>query len=109
GFLGFAGLAVRSGVKSVLASLWQVDDAGTLGLMSEFYRQLYQQEVTVKAEALRQAQISMIEGDLRVEGGQLRSRSRGGGVPLPEGEEHEELSLSHPYYWASFTMVGSPW
>ncbi len=107
--LGFAGLAVRSGVKSVLASLWQVDDAGTLGLMSEFYRQLYQQELTVKAEALRQAQISMIEGDLRVEGGQLRSRSRGGGVPLPESEDHEELSLSHPYYWASFTMVGSPW
>lgn len=107
--LGFAGLAVRSGVKSVLASLWQVDDAGTLGLMSEFYRQLHQQERTVKAEALRQAQIAMIEGDLRVEAGQLRSRSRGGGVPLPEGEDHEELSLSHPYYWASFTMVGSPW
>jgi filamentous hemagglutinin family protein len=107
--LGFAGLAVRSGVKSVLASLWQVDDAGTLGLMSEFYRQLHQQELTVKAEALRQAQISMIEGDLRVEGGQLRSRSRGGGVPLPESENHEVLSLSHPYYWASFTMVGSPW
>jgi len=107
--LGFAGLAVRSGVKSVLASLWQVDDAGTLGLMSEFYRQLHQQELTVKAEALRQAQIAMIEGDLRVEGGQLRSRSRGGGVPLPESEDHEELSLSHPYYWASFTMVGSPW
>lgn len=107
--LGFAGLAVRSGVKSVLASLWQVDDAGTLGLMSEFYRQLNQQELTVKAEALRQAQIAMIEGDLRVEGGQLRSRSRGGGVSLPESEEREELSLSHPYYWASFTMVGSPW
>ncbi len=107
--LGFAGLAVRSGVKSVLASLWQVDDAGTLGLMSEFYRQLNQQELTVKAEALRQAQISMIDGDLRVQGGQLRSRSRGGGLPLPESEDHEELSLSHPYYWASFTMVGSPW
>ncbi|HLO50445.1 MAG TPA: CHAT domain-containing protein [Kamptonema sp.] len=108
--LGFAGLAVQSGVKSVLASLWQVDDAGTLGLMSEFYRQLSLQGVTVKAEALRQAQIAMIEGDLRVEKGQLRSASRGSAaqvLPLTEGQA--AVNLSHPYYWASFTMIGSPW
>jgi CHAT domain-containing protein len=36
--LGFAGLAVQAGVKSVLASLWSVSDEGTLGLMTEFYR-----------------------------------------------------------------------
>jgi len=108
--LGFAGLAVQSGVKSVLASLWQVDDAGTLGLMSEFYRQLNLQGVTVKAEALRQAQISMIDGDLHVEKGQLRSISRGGeAVNLPQANEEANVNLSHPYYWASFTMVGSPW
>ncbi|OCQ99635.1 hemagglutination activity domain protein [Oscillatoriales cyanobacterium USR001] len=108
--LGFAGLAVQSGVKSVLASLWQVDDAGTLGLMSEFYRQLNLQGSTVKAEALRQAQIAMIEGDLRVEKGQLRSISRGGdAVSLPQANEEAKVNLSHPYYWASFTMVGSPW
>ncbi|MDB9514452.1 CHAT domain-containing protein [Kamptonema animale CS-326] len=108
--LGFAGLAVQSGVKSVLASLWQVDDAGTLGLMSEFYRQLSLQGLTVKAEALRQAQIAMIEGDLRVEGGQLRSTSRGGeAVNLPSSEGQVVGNLSHPYYWASFTMIGSPW
>lgn len=108
--LGFAGLAVQSGVKSVLASLWQVDDAGTLGLMSEFYRQLSLQGVTVKAEALRKAQIAMIEGDLRVEGGQLRSTSRGTDtVALPNNETPGSVSLSHPYYWASFTMIGSPW
>ncbi|MDF0553101.1 CHAT domain-containing protein [Kamptonema sp. UHCC 0994] len=108
--LGFAGLAVQSGVKSVLASLWQVDDAGTLGLMSEFYRQLSLQGLTVKAEALRQAQIAMIDGDLRVEGGQLRSTSRGGeAVSLPSTEGQVVANLSHPYYWASFTMIGSPW
>lgn len=107
--LGFAGLAVQSGVKSVLASLWQVDDAGTLGLMSEFYRQLRSQDVTVKAEALRQAQIAMIEGDLRVEGGKLRSVSRGADVPLPQTENQASVTLSHPYYWASFTMIGSLW
>jgi CHAT domain-containing protein len=35
--LGFAGLAVQAGVKSVLATLWYVSDEGTLGLMAEFY------------------------------------------------------------------------
>ncbi|MFZ9740182.1 MAG: CHAT domain-containing protein, partial [Prochlorotrichaceae cyanobacterium] len=38
--LGFAGLAVQAGVKTSLASLWYVSDEGTLGLMTEFYRQL---------------------------------------------------------------------
>ena len=37
--MGFAGLAVRAGVKSALASLWQVDDMGTLAIMGQFYRQ----------------------------------------------------------------------
>ena len=38
--LGFAGLAVASGARSALASLWEVSDEGTLGLMTEFYRLL---------------------------------------------------------------------
>ncbi|MGB3403164.1 MAG: CHAT domain-containing protein [Microcoleaceae cyanobacterium] len=108
--LGLAGLAVQTGVKSVLASLWQVDDAATLGLMSEFYRQLSRMTHTVKAEALRQAQIAMIEGDIRVETGQLRGLSRSGQpVNLPALPTEEDIDLSHPYYWASFVMVGSPW
>ena len=36
--LGFAGLTVKSGVKSSLASLWYVSDIGTLALMTEFYQ-----------------------------------------------------------------------
>ncbi|MGK7923305.1 MAG: CHAT domain-containing protein [Trichodesmium sp.] len=108
--LGFAGLAVQAGVKSVLASLWQVDDAGTLGLMREFYRQLSLQEATVKAEALRQAQIAMINGNLRLESGRLRSGRIGDdGVKLPDTEYQEDMNFSHPYYWASFMMIGAPW
>ncbi|NEO88412.1 MAG: CHAT domain-containing protein, partial [Spirulina sp. SIO3F2] len=53
--LGFAGLAVQAGVKSALASLWQVSDLGTLALMNQFYGQLGDPAVTIKAEALRQA------------------------------------------------------
>ncbi len=56
--LGFAGLAVQSGVKSALASLWHISDEGTLGLMTEFYEQL--KTAPIKAEALRRAQLAMM-------------------------------------------------
>lgn len=52
--LGFGGLAVQSGVKSAVACLWYVSDAGTLALISEFYPQL--KTAPIKAEALRPAQ-----------------------------------------------------
>ncbi|MGG6296357.1 CHAT domain-containing protein [Leptolyngbya sp. AN02str] len=104
--LGFAGLALQSGVRSVLASLWNVSDTGTLALMSEFYRQI--DSAPTKAEALRQAQIKMLRGEVRYENEQLQlSRGR---LPLPD-----ELTtiaphdLSSPYYWAGFTLISSPW
>jgi len=104
--LGFAGLAVQAGVKAVLGSLWYVSDHGTLALMAEFYQQL--RIVPTKAEALRQAQIAMLKGQVRLENGHLYWS--GGEAPLPR--ELASLSgaeLSHPYYWAGFTMVGNPW
>jgi CHAT domain-containing protein len=106
--LGFAGLAVQAGVKSALASLWYVSDGGTLALMSEFYRQLNQPDVTIKAEALRRAQIAMLRGQLHVESGQLRGIGVVGSIPLPP-ELPENQDFSHPYYWAAFTIIGSPW
>lgn len=106
--MGFAGLAVRAGVKSALASLWYVSDEGTLGLMSEFYYQLHR--ATIKAEALRQTQIAMIRGQVKIEEGQMRASQLFRGVPLPpELGVVGNISLSHPYYWSGFTMVGSPW
>jgi len=103
---GFAGMAVQSGVKTVVASLWYVSDQGTLALMSEFYKQL--KTAPIKAEALRQAQIAMIRGEVTVEGGQLRSTR--GSVQLPPVLlRGRNVKLSHPYYWAAFTMIGSPW
>jgi CHAT domain-containing protein len=79
--LGFAGLAIQAGVKSVLASLWQVEDVGTLALMTEFYHQLSQASVTTKAEALQKAQVAMLRGQVRIESGQLVSL--GTNVTLP--------------------------
>ncbi len=107
--LGFAGLAVNAGVKSALASLWYVSDGSTLALMSEFYRQLSQPEVTIKAEALRRAQIAMLRGQVRLENGQLHGIGMGG-IPLPpELKGRGNQDFSHPYYWAAFMMIGSPW
>ena len=105
--LGFAGLAVRSGAKSALASLWKVSDMGSLALMSQFYR--YLKEAPIKAEALRQAQLRMLRGDVFVADGQL-AIAPDFGVPLPpEVGNWDGRNFSHPYYWAGFAMVGSPW
>jgi CHAT domain-containing protein len=82
--LGFAGFAVQAGVKTAVASLWTVNDAATLGLMLEFYKQL--KDAPIRAEALRQAQISLLKGT-----------------------NQQGKNLTHPYYWAPFTMIGSPW
>lgn len=104
--LGFAGLAVNAGVKSAIASLWFVSDEGTLALMSELYPQL--RTSPIKAEALRQAQIAMIRGKVRLEKGQLRT-VRGNIKLPPELARLDKRNLAHPYYWSAFTIVGSPW
>jgi filamentous hemagglutinin family protein len=104
--LGFAGLAVAGGVKSAMGSLWYVNDEGTLALMTEFYEQL--KDVPIKAEALRQAQLAMLAGEVRIEGGQLVSSEVT--VPLPpELRDTGDKDLRHPYYWSAFTAIGSPW
>ncbi|MEO1392576.1 MAG: CHAT domain-containing protein [Cyanobacteria bacterium J06634_5] len=94
--MGFAGLAVASGVRSAMASLWSVNDAGTLALMREFYQQL--QRAPTKSEALRAAQLAMLQGN------------EGGVSPHPsELGTLGAVDFSHPYYWSGFTMIGNPW
>ncbi|MEM9772484.1 MAG: CHAT domain-containing protein [Cyanobacteria bacterium P01_D01_bin.73] len=105
--LGFAGLSVQSGAKSVVASLWQVSDSGTLALMSEFYTSL--SNVPAKAEALRQAQLAMLWGEVTLQQGKIQGRSRGGSLPLPNTITDSNPDFSHPYFWSGFTLVGSPW
>jgi CHAT domain-containing protein len=83
--LGLAGVAVRSGAYSTLASLWTVDDASTSKLMQSFYQELVQPTVNTgrqtKAKALRRAQLQLIETT--------------------------EFDYKPPYYWAPFVLVGS--
>ncbi|MEB3355811.1 MAG: CHAT domain-containing protein [Synechococcales bacterium] len=106
--LGFAGLSFEAGVKTTLASLWQVSDLGTLALMTEFYAQLADPTVPTKAEALRRAQVAMLQGDIRISDDTIRGPS--GSIPLPQEFPGQlEGNLSPPFYWAAFTLVGSPW
>ena len=104
--LGFAGLAVQSGARAALGSLWQVSDEGTLALMTGFYEQLRQ--APTKTEALRQAQLAMLQGKVRVENGQLVTATERFPLP-PELAELGDRNLSHPFYWSAFTIVGNPW
>ncbi|MEH1803291.1 MAG: CHAT domain-containing protein [Nostoc sp.] len=103
--LGFAGLAVLAGVKTSVASLWSVNDAGTAALMTKFYENL--KTASIKAEALRQAQVAMAKGQIYIKNGQVQGLGVVGNLPLPADSADE--SLTHPYYWAGFTMVGNPW
>ncbi|MGK7904044.1 MAG: CHAT domain-containing protein [Hormoscilla sp.] len=76
--LGLAGLAVRSGARSTMATLWSVRDDSTADLMTEFYQQLASSDNS-KSEALRQAQLSLLS----------------------------KRQYNHPFYWAPFILVGN--
>ena len=60
--LGIAGLAMRAGARSALATLWAVDDAATARLIEVFYRELHGGGRS-KAASLRQAQVELIRTD----------------------------------------------
>jgi CHAT domain-containing protein len=120
--LGFAGFAINASVKTVLASLWQVNDASTLDLMQTLHARLLE-NAPIKAEALRQAQLALLQGNKPGEPGDFppsRSNTSDFSTNGDGGDrdkvDREELNLEsqntafrHPYYWAGFTMVGSPW
>ncbi|NER26022.1 MAG: CHAT domain-containing protein, partial [Symploca sp. SIO1C2] len=78
--LGLAGVAVRAGVGSALATLWYINDESTVPLIEEFYQQLSQPNVT-KAEALRTAQLRMIAD--------------------------QEFDYNHPAVWSPFILIGN--
>ena len=76
--LGLAGAAIRSGARSTVATLWQVNDESTAIFMAEFYRQLALSTIS-KAEALRNAQLTLLNNPL----------------------------YKNPYFWAPFILVGN--
>jgi len=78
--LGLAGMAVRSGARSTIATLWSVKDQSTARLMSEFYQRLSQRQGNIsKAEALREAQLQLLRSE----------------------------DFNHPFFWTPFVLVGN--
>jgi CHAT domain-containing protein len=106
--LGFGGIAVQAGVQSVLASLWKVNDAGTLALMTAFYEQLGRSGVMTKAEALRRAQEELFNERIWFQGGHLQG-TEATIILSEEMADLDNLYPYHPYFWSGFTMLGSPW
>ncbi|XSG85187.1 MAG: CHAT domain-containing protein [Methylohalobius sp. ZOD2] len=76
--LGLAGIAVKAGARSALASLWLINDRSSAMLVTEFYRQLKNASIS-KAEALQKAQLKLLD--------QYRYR--------------------HPGYWSAFLLIGN--
>jgi CHAT domain-containing protein len=76
--LGLAGVAIKAGARSALATLWFIDDQASAELVTEFYRQL-QNPALSRAKALQQAQLKLL------------SNSR----------------YEHPTYWAPFLLLNN--
>ncbi|WP_373479479.1 CHAT domain-containing protein [Geminocystis sp.] len=108
--LGFTGIALQSGVNSALGTLWSVSDLGTFALITEFYQQLVNPSDNnmTKTEALRQAQNLLLQEKIYFENNYLITPH--GNIKIPESLEiKKKITLSHPFYWAGFTLISSPW
>jgi len=77
GLVGLTHSFMSAGAKSVVASLWKVDDRATAALMADFYEGMLQKGMTPSA-ALRSAKLKMMR----------------------------EKQWSLPYYWAGFVVQG---
>ncbi len=89
GIIGLTRAFQYAGARSVLASLWRVEDEATAELMQRFYRHL--RAGKAKDEALRAAQLELIRRPLRVPDG------RGGWT---------ERNAAAPYFWAALQLFG---
>ncbi|WP_250565627.1 CHAT domain-containing protein, partial [Adonisia turfae] len=61
--LGLAGVAIQSGARSAIASLWNLNDKAAATFSSQFYSYLQDPNIS-KAQALQKAQIDLINAEL---------------------------------------------
>ncbi len=100
GLLGLQRAFQVAGARTVVASLWKVDDAATEQLMTDFYRNLWQEKLS-PAEALHKAQLRLLRG---VEASD-EDRGPGSvtGAPTATGQLR-----APPRHWAAWIVSGAP-
>ncbi len=103
---GLGILAQQKGAKSVVATLWAVNDESTGILMQNFYRLWITNAGMPKAEALRQGQLDFLHGNVAAK----PTSGPRGFVPDKSDEQVMPDPLApytRPYYWAPFILIGN--
>ena len=97
-------IAQQKDAQAVLATLWDVNDASTSRIMSDFYARWVKAPADGKAEALRQAQLAFLRGPVVSShaGNDRGVKIAEGSTPAPH-----DAGYSHPYYWAPFVLIGN--
>lgn len=111
---------LKGGAKTVIASLWNVEDRSTRLLMEHFYENLAKGTPTSpgkKAEALRQAQLALLNGqdienvstssNVQRHPNTMTSLSVGQRGESQQPPVAKKSPFRHPYYWSAFIMMGT--
>jgi CHAT domain-containing protein len=101
GVLGLQRAFQVSGARSVVTSLWKVDDQSTRDLMTAFYENIWVKRMP-KLEALRQAQLAILN---RSSHGATRPRGPGG---VTAATTNLAFARAHPRFWAAWVLSGDP-
>jgi CHAT domain-containing protein len=99
-------VAQQKDAEAVMATLWDVNDASTSRLMSDFYTRWLHHPAEGKAEALRQAQLTFLHAHApKGMGGETSERGFKKG--LGAAAEWKDIGYAHPFYWAPFVLIGN--
>jgi CHAT domain-containing protein len=124
GFIGFAQALFLAGARTVVLSLWKVDDKATALLMTRFHQNLLGRRAGLKspmpkAEALDEAKrwlrnlteeevgqdpLAMARGDIR----KLKNTGAAGTTAESPRKAGARQPYEHPHYWAAFVLMGDP-
>lgn len=106
--LGLAGIALKSGAKSVIATLWNADESRTTELMYRFHKKLHKSETISKAQALQQVQQELLELRFSKEekgcDSEKEIRRDDNGKVICYRQDKNDFML--PRYWAPFILIG---
>jgi hypothetical protein len=100
--LGLQRAFAQAGTRTVVASLWQVDDATTRALMTAFYDNLWHKNLP-RLEALRQAQLAVLNGQVHPGGPRGLKVDKAPAIPAAPVGERAAVRL-----WAAWVLSGDP-